>query len=92
MNTTVPAGGEAMPAPQNIAGIFETPVNDAERMASILATLLEASLEKDMVSVSGRVGENSYHIIKDEVENILWSVYKLQDYIRAIDRAVERAS
>jgi ribosomal protein L16/L10AE len=78
-------------AKKDLHELFEKPLNNAERMASILANLLEASLGKDMSSAIGDHGKDTYHLTKVDREDILFSIYKVQDEIKAINAAFEEA-
>lgn len=74
--------------PATLADIFEDPISDARRMASILAGLLEDALGEDMAKY-GRPG--SYHITKSQVEDIMFAVYQTQDFIQRIETAFQEA-
>jgi hypothetical protein len=84
-------GQVALPAPEklkSIADLFEAPIDDARRMASILATLTEDALDKDM-SEYGR--PSCYHITSQQREDIMFSIYKVQDFVQQISNAMDEA-
>ncbi|MDQ0558710.1 hypothetical protein QO004_000485 [Rhizobium mesoamericanum] len=74
--------------PKTIADLFEEPIDNARRMASILAGLLEEGFEADMTKY-GR--PSHYFLTKDQVENIMFSIYQVQDFIGNIGNAFEEA-
>jgi hypothetical protein len=82
---------DGLRAKKDLHDLFEKPLNNASRMASILATLLEAALGKDMSSVVGDRGKDTYHCTKTDCEDILFSVYQVMDEIKAINAAFEEA-
>jgi hypothetical protein len=93
MNSTKATIGSAeAPAPLDLSAIFETHIDDAQRMASILATLLEAVLKKDMSDVIGGQGKNSYFINTCDVSDMLFSIYKIQDFVGNINTAFLEAT
>lgn len=92
LNTSVAAApvGEVMAErPKSISDLFEAPIDNARRMASILAGLLEEGLSRDMTDY-GR--PSHYFLTRDQVENTLFSIYQVQDFIGKIHDAFEEAT
>lgn len=89
-NRLVPAAGEAVP--KDLPSLLESPINDATRMASILATMIEHAFDKDMSSILGSKGSNSYYVNQDDRDDMLFSIYKVQDGIRSIEMALAEAT
>ncbi|WP_276120346.1 hypothetical protein [Pararhizobium qamdonense] len=85
MKTPIQSAGEAMPR-KTIADLFEAPIDDARRMASILADLLEDAVGKDLTNMGY---PDRYHLTSDQRENLFFSIYKTQDYIRGIQAAFD---
>lgn len=69
--------------------LIENPLNEATRMASILSGLIEGHFKDDMSSLVGPRGRDSYHAIKDEIEDMLFSVYQVQGALSRIEQAVQ---
>jgi hypothetical protein len=78
-------------AKKDLHELFEDPINNAQRMMSILTTLIEAALNKDMASVTGERGKDTYHLTIDEREDVMFCIYRVQDGIKAINAAFEEA-
>lgn len=74
--------------PATLADIFEDPISDARRMASILAGLLEDALGDDLADL-GRPG--CYHLTKTQVEDIMFAVYQTQGFVQRIETAFQEA-
>jgi hypothetical protein len=90
MTRPIPAAGEAMSEkPKSIADLFEGPIDDARRMASILATLLEEALGKDLSEYSR---PDCYYITSQQREDIMFSIYKVQGYVQQTGAAMEEAT
>jgi len=88
LNTPVAAAPVAETS-KSIADLFEGPIDNARRMASILAGLLEEGLSRDMTDY-GR--PSHYFLTSDQVENTLFSIYQVQDFIGKIHQAFEEAT
>lgn len=74
--------------PATLADLFEEPIDGANRMASILARLLERALGKDLAQYRR---PDCYHLTRDQVEDIMFSIYQTQDFIKQIQTALEEA-
>jgi hypothetical protein len=89
MEIPAPTGAAAQDGkPKSIADLFEGPIDDARRMASILATLAEEALDSDL-SDYGR--PDCYHLTSQQREDIMFSIYKVQNYIQQTKDAMEEA-
>lgn len=86
---TSDAAAPVAETPKSIADLFEGPIDNARRMASILAGLLEEGLSRDMTDY-GR--PSHYFLTRDQVENTLFSIYQVQDFIGKIHDAFEEAT
>ncbi|MCZ7463530.1 hypothetical protein [Rhizobium rhizogenes] len=75
MPNTIQAAGEAMPEKKHDIADLESPIADAVRMASIHARLLTNS-------ISGT--KNNVHLTNDQIEDILFSAYHIQEMIKKI--------
>lgn len=87
LNTSAAAAPVAE-SPKSVADLFEGPIDDARRMASILAGLLEDGLSRDMAEYGS---PSQYYLTRDQVENTLFSIYQVQDFIDKIHDAFEEA-
>lgn len=85
-------GSAEAPVPKDLSDLFEIPISDAQRMTSILAHILEDRLGKDMSKSHGEQGANCYYLRKSDREDILFSIYKIQDHVDRIWAAFEEAT
>ncbi len=73
---------------KTIADLFEGPIDDTRRMASILADLLEDGLGSDLTEYGQ---PDRYHLTIDQRDNILFSIYKTLEFTGQIRAAFEEA-
>lgn len=93
MNTSEHSTGPAAaPAPKELEQLFETGLDKAARLASILETLLGNALEKDVSSIVGPLGNQCYNIIQHERENLFFVAYQISDEIAKVQSAFEEAA
>lgn len=91
MNTTTDSTAAAAPPVPKDLWDLETPIYAATRFASILANLLEENLGKDLSSIVGPKGTSRYHVTADDVDNIYFSIYRLQEELRVVQSTFEEA-
>jgi hypothetical protein len=89
MTRPIPAAGEAVAEkPKSITDLFEGPIDDARRMASILVTLVEEALDKDMSEYNR---PSCYYLTDQQKDDILFAVFKVQAYVQQTWAAMEEA-
>jgi hypothetical protein len=87
--TNTPVGEAMTEKPKTISDLFEGPIDDARRMSSILAGLLEDGLATDMTDF-GR--PSCYFLTSDQTSDLLFSIYQVQGFINKLQDAFEEAT